>query len=844
MELDNDVQQTPKGGFHCRLCDINVPNKASLDDHLKGRKHQKLYSVRETRRLQEKRSVFVSGFQPETSQLQLTDYFEQFGPVSEVIMDKEKGVYAIVEFGEVAGLQAALSHSQHTLGGQKLRVKPREKKEFRYIPKKKQDTKNLLTVEQLSQDLCQAASVNEQMHRLVERFQLSESERKVRELLVELLQEVFTEFFPECRIVAFGSSVNTFDIHSCDLDLFLDLENTKIFQAKARSSSEQAGEGLLEDTCSEDSILSDIDLSTASPSEVLELVAMVLRKCVPGAHKVQVLSSARLPVVKFSHRELGLQGDVSINNRLAVRNTRFLQLCSGLDGRLRPLMYTIRYWAKQKQLAGNPFGGGPLLNNYALTLLVIFFLQNREPPILPSVNQLKEMACEEEQCVIEGWDCTFPSQPIAVPQSKNTEDLCALLAAFFTFCEQFDFAGSVVSLREGRALPVTAFLSKDEEANEAPVGEHLEMEEMRAKPRAPKLGPLNVLDPFELSHNVAGNLNERTQRSFRHECEEAAKYCRSLQYQRKSAKGKVWGLVRLFIPRDGDAPSSTGDAARQLVVSIPFKVTVLSETLRRRLHSAGDLFRQLWFTEVCKAILAVFQRVLGCTVVHGKTAEVPKGGYEGVDCSDTKTIGEESQAAPTEDEKHGVATTSKAVPVAACENGNRMSNRETNGVCRTSVSCSSANSDSSPLKQGKGVKRTLSEEEALPICPADKKPKLHSAAESGVVQWWCEVQHRVWAGRRKARRDLLKSLPETSRPEVGSVELEAEVTQRILLDHPAAEKLLQFAVEAKVLGGTEDTRAELRFTPCDEHASIFQDFFHFLELFLPKITEKLLEKVD
>uniref|UniRef100_A0A8C9R7V2 polynucleotide adenylyltransferase n=1 Tax=Scleropages formosus TaxID=113540 RepID=A0A8C9R7V2_SCLFO len=780
MELDNDVQQTPKGGFHCRLCDINVPNKASLDDHLKGRKHQKLYSVRETRRLQEKRSVFVSGFQPETSQLQLTDYFEQFGPVSEVIMDKEKGVYAIVEFGEVAGLQAALSHSQHTLGGQKLRVKPREKKEFRYIPKKKQDTKNLLTVEQLSQDLCQAASVNEQMHRLVERFQLSESERKVRELLVELLQEVFTEFFPECRIVAFGSSVNTFDIHSCDLDLFLDLENTKIFQAKARSSSEQ---GLLEDTCSEDSILSDIDLSTASPSEVLELVAMVLRKCVPGAHKVQVLSSARLPVVKFSHRELGLQGDVSINNRLAVRNTRFLQLCSGLDGRLRPLMYTIRYWAKQKQLAGNPFGGGPLLNNYALTLLVIFFLQNREPPILPSVNQLKEMACEEEQCVIEGWDCTFPSQPIAVPQSKNTEDLCALLAAFFTFCEQFDFAGSVVSLREGRALPVTAFLSKDEEANEAPVGEHLEMEEMRAKPRAPKLGPLNVLDPFELSHNVAGNLNERTQRSFRHECEEAAKYCRSLQYQRKSAKGKVWGLVRLFIPRDGDAPSSTGDAARQLVVSIPFKVTVLSETLRRRLHSAGDLFRQLWFTEVCKAILAVFQRVLGCTVVHGKTAEVPKGGYEGVDCSDTKTI-------------------------------------------------------------GKGVKRTLSEEEALPICPADKKPKLHSAAESGVVQWWCEVQHRVWAGRRKARRDLLKSLPETSRPEVGSVELEAEVTQRILLDHPAAEKLLQFAVEAKVLGGTEDTRAELRFTPCDEHASIFQDFFHFLELFLPKITEKLLEKVD
>ncbi|KAJ8377378.1 hypothetical protein AAFF_G00261070 [Aldrovandia affinis] len=843
MELDKDIQPVSKGGFHCKLCDVNLPNKASVDDHLKGRKHQKLSSVRATRKAQEQNSLFVSGFVRQMSQLQLVDYFQQFGPVSEVIMDKEKGVYAIVEFSEAKGMELALSHDQHILDNQTLRVKPREKKEFKYIPKKKQDRGNMqLSLERLSQGLCQAASVSEQMQRVVESFQLSDNEKKVRSLLVELLQEVFTEFFPECCILPFGSSVNTFDIHSCDLDLFLDLEKTQIFQARAKGSSEQAGECQSEDARSEDSILSDIDLSTASPAEVLDLVAAVLRKCVPGVHKVQVLSSARLPVVKFSHQELGLQGDITINNKLAVRNTRFLQLCSGIDARLCPLVYSIRYWAKQKQLAGNPFGGGPLLNNYALTLLIIFFLQNRNPPILLAVNLLKEFACEEEECVIEGWDCTFPSQPIAVPPSKNTEDLCALMAGFFSFYGEFDFAGTVISLRDGRALPITGFLSKEAEKGEEAM-QGLEKAGGSSTSKTVRLGPVNVLDPFELCHNVAGNLNERTQKAFRRECEEAAKYCRSLQYQRKSTKGKVWGLVRLFAPHGGGGAmqGSSGGAERNLAISIPFRAAALPDTVRSQLHSAKGLFRQLWFEKVCRAVVGVFRDVLKCSVTPSdgpeKVGARQEEEEEETGCGAVKDPGISAHAGTAAEDAMLADCT-----VPAGENVHETNNNYNPDTCPSSLSLSKKCNPQDTVH--KGVKRPLSSEDGSLASPENKKQRLDSGIDHPSAHWHCLLWHRVWAGRRKVRRDLLKSLPEASRPEGGGVELETQVTERIAQERLGAEKLLEFTLEAEVLGGTENTHTVLKFIPGEDHTGIFQDFFHFLESFLPKMTEKVLEKLE
>ncbi|NXV96674.1 STPAP polymerase, partial [Calonectris borealis] len=436
---DPDVETLPRGGFRCRLCQVSAANRPSLAEHLRGKKHQRLRNLRAERRAQERRSLFVSGFARGTSGAELAEYFGAFGDVAGVVMDKEKGAYAIVELRDAAGRERALAEPQHGLAGHRLRVRPREEKDFAYGSPRRSPRRE--PPGRLEQALCQAPDVDAQMSQLVGLLELSEDERRVRHLLVTLFQEVFTEFFPGCAVVPFGSSVNGFDARGCDLDLLLDLEPTKSLQASTRDAP-----GVGSGSGAEDSILSDIDLAATPAPEVLELVAAVLRRCVPGVRRVRAVPAARRPVVKFCHKQSGLAGDVSVDNRLALLNTRFLRLCAQADERVRPLVYAVRLWAKRQGLAGegggggvlpgppgergaaltssspgNPAGGGPLLNNYALTLLVLFFLQTRSPPVLPTVARLRDLAGDEDRAVVGGWDCSFPRDATSLEPSTNTE---------------------------------------------------------------------------------------------------------------------------------------------------------------------------------------------------------------------------------------------------------------------------------------------------------------------------------------------------------------------------------------------------------------------------------------
>nr|5WU1_A Chain A, Speckle targeted PIP5K1A-regulated poly(A) polymerase [Homo sapiens]5WU1_B Chain B, Speckle targeted PIP5K1A-regulated poly(A) polymerase [Homo sapiens]5WU3_A Chain A, Speckle targeted PIP5K1A-regulated poly(A) polymerase [Homo sapiens]5WU3_B Chain B, Speckle targeted PIP5K1A-regulated poly(A) polymerase [Homo sapiens] len=433
---------------------------------------------------------------------------------------------------------------------------------------------------QLAKALAEAADVGAQMIKLVGLRELSEAERQLRSLVVALMQEVFTEFFPGCVVHPFGSSINSFDVHGCDLDLFLDLGDLEEPQPVPKLPPASP---LLEDR--EEGDLGKASELAETPKEekaegaaMLELVGSILRGCVPGVYRVQTVPSARRPVVKFAHRPSGLHGDVSLSNRLALHNSRFLSLASELDGRVRPLVYTLRAWAQGRGLSGS----GPLLSNYALTLLVIYFLQTRDPPVLPTVSQLTQKAGEGEQVEVDGWDCSFPRDASRLEPSINVEPLSSLLAQFFSAVSSWDLRGSLLSLREGQALPVAGGLPSN-------LWEGL------------RLGPLNLQDPFDLSHNVAANVTSRVAGRLQNCCRAAANYARSLQYQRRSSRGRDWGLLPLLQP---SSPSS-------LLSATPIPLPLAP------------------FTQLTAALVQVFREALGCHIEQATKRTRSEGGGTG-----------------------------------------------------------------------------------------------------------------------------------------------------------------------------------------------------------------------
>lgn len=98
----------------------------------------------------------------------------------------------------------------------------------------------------------------------------------------------------------------------------------------------------------------------------------------PTYERVRFLALRRMSILQFQDRSTGMQIDFSVNNFLGVENSILIQSYASLDARFVKLMFFLKKWNKD-----NFEDARKRLPSYALSLMLIVFMQNLEKPILP-----------------------------------------------------------------------------------------------------------------------------------------------------------------------------------------------------------------------------------------------------------------------------------------------------------------------------------------------------------------------------------------------------------------------------------------------------------------------------
>jgi DNA polymerase sigma len=325
-----------------------------------------------------------------------------------------------------------------------------------------------LPVELVPQSVTESltADMREVLQRLVPSGEFLTIREGVRQRLEDIILRDVALVPPGTVLQVFGSSVNGFGTNSADLDMC-------IMYPSDRPPPE-------------------------NHSDVIEAIASALTNL--GMEEVDSRSTARIPIVLFKDPVSGLDCDISVMNPLAVKNSALLRTYAYVDPRVRWLGHIVKYWARCRRINNASEG---TLSSYGYILCVLNFLQTRNPPLVPNLQNLPvgwprggdsaSVPRVMTRHLLDGRACDtyfFNPQETSYGQSalqefasRNKETPGELLVAFFRrFALEFDCRQHVVSLLAGGAR----------------------LKEHKAEVDCwPQSSRLSIEDPFETWYDVA-----------------------------------------------------------------------------------------------------------------------------------------------------------------------------------------------------------------------------------------------------------------------------------------------------------------------------------------------------
>nr|CCA23494.1 conserved hypothetical protein [Albugo laibachii Nc14] len=199
-------------------------------------------------------------------------------------------------------------------------------------------------------------------------------------------QYVVKELGLDAKLYVFGSSANDFGMNESDLDLCLLMPKHEL-------------------------------MTHIEKRQVLSRVVALMKDCDLFQDIDTRRLGARVPIVMFKVSAFDIECDLCMENALAHRNTALLRAYANVDPRVRLLAYIIKHFVKRRRMN---CAAERTLSSYGYLLMLIHFLQQQEPPLLPNLQTLPESWDGNPRC-----GCKRSSQtcPLRSPHCDLTERL-------------------------------------------------------------------------------------------------------------------------------------------------------------------------------------------------------------------------------------------------------------------------------------------------------------------------------------------------------------------------------------------------------------------------------------
>lgn len=246
-----------------------------------------------------------------------------------------------------------------------------------------------------------------------DKYMLSDEEVKRRKQFVKELENEVCKIYPDAHLCLFGSSTNGFGFKNSDLDICMTFKLGKEIKV----------------------------------AQVFVTLRRLLREN-KNFDTVIAIFNANIPIIKFRYKPEGWRGDISLVNTLGVHNSELLYTYSLIDERCKILGCALKLLAKKALISEVT---DKALSSYSYLIMVIHFLQQTNPPVLPILqdNEFREGNFElgdiVENCNV--WFCRDVNYVKTKFKAENNTPVEQLFLNLLDYYCSFDYK-HVITIRQ------------------------------------------------------------------------------------------------------------------------------------------------------------------------------------------------------------------------------------------------------------------------------------------------------------------------------------------------------------------------------------------------------------